>query len=193
MKDTSLKGKPDRQSIRLQGWDYTTPGAYFVTICTHQRQNLFKDERFKEVVQNAWRLIPTHPHASHVRLDEWIVMPNHLHGILILEAREVEAPTKAAGEIDQLSADSLSPYNKAGSIGIIIGSFKSLVTKRIKNLRRGVRLLVWQRGYHDHIVRNEHELEAIRRYIQENPLRWELDRDNLDALLAKMQKHEDIL
>jgi len=82
MQKQSHKDKPHRQSIRLQGWDYTTPGAYFVTICTHQRQNLFRDERFKEVVENAWRLIPTHRHASHVRLDEWIVMPNHLHGIL---------------------------------------------------------------------------------------------------------------
>lgn len=193
MQKQSHKNKSYRRSIRLRGWDYTTPGAYFVTICTHQRQNLFEDGQFKAVVEDAWRLIPTHPHASHVRLDEWVVMPNHLHGILTLEERKVEAPPGTGEETVLPPTSSLQPSNKAGSIGVIIGNFKSSVTKRIKNLRRGDRLQVWQRGYYDHIVRNERELEAIRRYVQENPLRWELDRDNLDALLAKMQKHEDVL
>ena len=92
--------KHHRRSIRLKGWDYRTPGMYFVTICTHQRQNLFEDPVLKEVVEITWRLIPEQRHAKHVRLDEWIVMPNHLHGILVfgpLEEDELQSvPEKGA-------------------------------------------------------------------------------------------------
>ncbi|MFQ5343855.1 MAG: hypothetical protein ACE5F6_20115 [Anaerolineae bacterium] len=86
--------KHRRRSIRLRGWDYTSPVAYFVTICALERQNLFDDDRFRDVAENAWRDIPTHDHAQHVALDKWIVMPSHVHGILVLveeDARRGEA------------------------------------------------------------------------------------------------------
>jgi putative transposase len=210
--------KYHRRSIRLRGWDYTTPGAYFITICTYQRENLFEDDRFRELAENAWRNIPTHPHASRVILDEWIVMPNHLHGILILtdpetndnEARRDEAQIDVS-KTNQISlqaassppADTLFPASslpfdslpssypphgvESGSIGAIVGNFKSLVTRRVNNLRRTPGAKFWQRGYYDRIVRNERELNAIRQYVWDNPRRWEEDRENLDALLARMR------
>ena len=75
--------KHHRQSIRLRGWDYTTPGAYFITICTCRRENLFEEDTFRDLAENTWQNIPAQPHAQHVILDEWVVMPNHLHGVLV--------------------------------------------------------------------------------------------------------------
>jgi REP element-mobilizing transposase RayT len=73
-----------RRSIRLKGYDYTQPGAYFVTVCTQQREHLFDHPPFREVAKSAWLNIPKHRHARHVALDEWVLMPDHLHGILIM-------------------------------------------------------------------------------------------------------------
>ncbi|MFQ5592796.1 MAG: transposase [Anaerolineae bacterium] len=228
--------KHRRRSIRLRGWDYTSPGAYFVTICTYERQNLFDDDRFRDVAENAWRNIPTHDHAEHVVLDEWIVMPNHVHGILVLVEKDVRRGEAGRGEASGLEipytdeiitplASPLQPPDageiiaphasplqpdivvpdglpfladldgglegptgvEPGSVGAVVGNFKSLVTRRINNLRRTPGGKVWQRGYYDRIVRNERELEAIRQYIRDNPARWAEDRENLDALLSRMR------
>jgi REP element-mobilizing transposase RayT len=216
--------KHHRQSIRLRGWDYTTPGAYFVTICTHQRECLFDNLSFKEVAENAWRFIPNQAHARHTQLDEWVVMPNHVHGILVIVspvgARPGEdklreqaqvlwpglalTPPEGDFRVDEVGArppeddfreqaevlsGGLASTLKPGSIGAIVGNFKSLVAGRINNLRRKPGQRVWQRGYYDRIIRNERELNAIRQYIQDNPRRWNEDRDNLDALLRKMRYH----
>jgi len=198
MKKRRNPQKHNRQSIRLRGWDYTTPGAYFITICTYQRENIFADARFKEIVGNTWQAIPTHSHAQHVRLDEWVVMPNHLHGILILENNVGRGEAIGRGEATRIDggmeknpvSELPRPYGggklTSGSVGAVIGNFKSLVARRINNVRRTPGGKVWQRGYYDRIIRNERELNAVRQYIQENPLRWEEDRDNLDTLIAQM-------
>jgi REP element-mobilizing transposase RayT len=205
--------KHHRHSIRLRGWDYTNPGAYFITICTYQRANLFEDEHLRILAENGWRNIPSQPHTRQVVLDEWIVMPNHLHGILILTRTEEEetinenkATLNSAFGLNQDNdaADPLitfppvsplpfdlsptQPHGVApGSIGAIVGNFKSLVTRRVNNLRRTPGQKLWQRGYYERIVRNERELNAIRQYIQDNPRRWAEDRENLDVLVAKMR------
>jgi REP element-mobilizing transposase RayT len=208
---------PQRQSIRLRGWDYTTPGAYFITICTYRRENLFDALILRELAENAWRNIPTHPHARLVTLDEWVVMPNHLHGILMLVDDEQgdEADADCRGEagrklprlaprtsrrpaspLRETFDDTNIPFDpiqslphgvEPGSIGAIIGNFKSLVTRRANNLRRTRGGKLWQRGYYDHIIRNERELDAVRHYIRDNPRRWQDDCDNLEALVAKMR------
>lgn len=197
--------KHHRRSTRLRGWDYSTPGIYFVTICTHERQNLFANDRFRQVVANAWQAIPNHPHARHVDLDEWVVMPNHVHGILVLVEEEGEAETgRGRGEAGRdggpfPSEPSLRPASplhraheadgvKPGSVGAIVGNFKSLAARRINNLRRTPGGRVWQRGYYDRIVRNERELNAIRQYIRNNPRRWTEDRENLERLTARMRQ-----
>ena len=164
--------KSERRSIRLRGWDYTNPSAYFVTICTYRRANTFDEPRFREIAENAWRHIPNQPHAKHAFLHEWILMPNHVHGIIVLDER------------DEVSADSaLSEGTKPGSIPSIVGNYKSLVTRRINNLRRKPGGKVWQRGYYERIIRNEREYDAIRAYIRANPDRWGEDPDNLDSLI----------
>lgn len=170
--------KPNRQSIRLPGWDYRTAAYYFVTFCTHQRQCLFDDPRLHEIAQNAWDYIPQQPHGRHVALDERVIMPNHGHGILRLLVDPAEPPPETGGLHGPLS----------GSVGAIMGNYKMLVAKRAKAMLKAsdTDLKVWQRGYWERIVRNERELNAIRHYIRENPRRWQEDRDNLDQLLGKM-------
>ncbi|MGB3712826.1 MAG: transposase [Candidatus Promineifilaceae bacterium] len=169
--------KHRRRSIRLKGWDYSTPAVYFVTICTHQRESIFNDLSFKVIATNAWIHIPNLPCAEHVILDEWIVMPNHLHGIVVLVKR------KGAGS----SQPSVFGYPRSGSLSTIIGTYKSMVTRRINNLRHTPGGKLWQRGYYERIVRNERELNAIRQYIRANPERWKDDRENLDSIISRMR------
>jgi putative transposase len=165
----------------LSGWDYRSPGHYFVTICTHQRQNLFETATFHEIVTNALTHIPEQAHAQHVRLDEWVVMPNHVHLIVVF----ADYPPQA-----DMSATAVGfTHALAGSLGVVVGRYKTAVTTRVNNLRHSQGAKVWQRGYHERIIRNERELAATRQYIVNNPTRWAEDRDNLDALLAKMTYH----
>jgi REP element-mobilizing transposase RayT len=173
--------KHHRRSIRLRGWDYRAAGYYFVTICTHQRELLFADGRFYDITYHAWQNIPTHPHAQRVDVDEFCIMPNHTHGILI-QTQDLALPAN-----EQAPDESVFQNALAGSLGAIVGNYKSLVTRRINNLRHSQGSKVWQRGYYERIIRNERELNATRQYIRDNPIRWAEDRDNLDRLLTKMQ------
>ena len=169
---------PRRRSMRVRGWDYRSAGLYFVTICSLQRENIFTDKRLHEIAAYAWAFIPEQEHAKHVELDEWVVMPNHVHGIICITAD----PVTPMPESDQLRGP------LAGSLGVIIGNYKMLVTKRVKAMLKvtGTDVKVWQRGYWERIIRNEGELNATREYIRNNPVRWDEDRDNLDSLLDRM-------
>ncbi|BBM69293.1 transposase [Rhodothermus marinus] len=170
-----------RRSIRLKGYDYTQPGAYFVTICTHGRAPLFGDvvdwemrlNDMGEIVRACWHEIPDH--FQHVELDAFVVMPNHVHCIVCI--------------VDNVGATHASPLHASprrnkprgpapGSIGAIVGAFKSAVTQRINQRCGTPGTSVWQRNYYEHIIRTERALNAIRRYIAENPLHWHLDRYN---------------
>jgi len=173
-----MAGVPDRRSIRLRGFDYRSAGAYFVTVVAWDRRCLFGEiveervslSRIGEVVARLWRDIPRH--FSHVHLDAFVVMPNHLHGILVLQGRGTacRAPTEAFGR----------PI--AGSLSTITRSFKSAST-RLVNLERGTPgASFWQRGYYERIVRDDDNLNRLRRYIEENPLRWALDEENPNRL-----------
>jgi len=172
--------KHHRRSTRLRDWDYRSVGIYFVTLCTYQRENLFDNPVWRELVENGWVSITNHPHAQYIALDEWIVMPNHLHGILIIIRADILTPAETSSQTGLHNAES-------GSIGTVMGNYKSLMTRRINNLRYTPGGKVWQRGYYDRIIRNEGELNATRQYIQNNPLRWAEDRENLDELLDKMR------
>ena len=155
-----------RRSIRLPGHDYGSPGAYFVTVCA--RTHLFGQvragsvtlSRYGEITSRCWAEIPNH--FPHVRIDVFLVMPDHIHGILFLSRREASAA--AVGRI--------SP----GSLGVVIRSFKSAVAFRI-NALRGPRVGgIWQRNYFDQIIQNHDDLERVRAYIQNNPARWSRNR-----------------
>ena len=172
--------KHHRHSIRNPNWDYRSPGYYFVTICTYQRQNLFENQEFHDIAAHALGRVPEQAHARHVKIDEWIVMPNHLHGILIIIRADILTSSETSSQTGLHNAES-------GSIGAIVGNFKSLMTRRINNLRPTPGGKVWPRGDYDRIIPNEQELNATRQYIQNNPLRWAEDRENLDDLLTKMR------
>ena len=160
-----------RRSRRLEGYDYSQAGAYFVTLCAHDRECLFGDlhgsgirlGEFGKIVAEEWTRCSEIRHE--VELDEWVVMPNHLHGIVV-----ITAPGEAHGRAP------LHP--RTGSLSSLVAGFKAATTKRINVLRGTPGRPVWQRNYYDHIIRNEASLDAIRRYIVENPLRWSEDEEN---------------
>lgn len=179
-----------RRSIRLAGWDYRTSAAYFVTICTHERECLFLDIQWGNIAETCWLNIPKT--ASRIVLDEWVVMPNHVHGILIL----TESADTPVAPFNWRHAPPLPDFETrsfanapAGSLGAIIRSYKAAVTRRINHRCHTPGHKRWQRGYYERIVRDQSELERIRTYIHENPNRWAEDRDNLDELLKRMVYH----
>jgi putative transposase len=160
-----------RHSIRLPKYDYTQDGAYFVTIVTYQRELLFDDPVLRQIVETFWRRIPLH--MPHVKSDTCVVMPNHFHGILWLMKTGLGTSTP-----DTIS----SPQSLlvAGSLGAIVGNFKSITTRRINQVRKTPGQPVWQRNYYEHIIRHEKELNAIREYILDNPANWLQDVENPD-------------
>ena len=226
----------ERRSIRLQGYDYTQAGAYFVTICTQDRECLFGEVVAGEMVLNTygrvvttfWQRIPRH--FAWVELDEWVVMPNHIHGIIVITGRgeasrqspdaerhgskgEAHFPLEPIpGDASPLLGDSrqspdaerhgskgeahfplepipgdASPLQRgdsrpagppSGSLGAIVGNFKSVTTRRINRIRKTPGARVWQRNYYERVIRNERELNAVRQYIHNNPGHWSEDREN---------------
>jgi putative transposase len=192
--------KHHRRSIRLKGYDYTEPGAYFVTICTSKREHLFghiQDEkmhlnRYGEVIQFNWNNLPKiYPH---VQLDEFVIMPDHIHGIIILKndpvgagSPTVESPTKnlykPAPTIESPTKNPHQPAQKRHGLPQIIRSLKTCSATRINQLRSTKGNPVWQRGYYEHIVRNEQALFNIRRYIINNPLKWQKDKLNSTTVI----------
>jgi len=130
--------------------------------------------------------------ARFVKLDEWIVMPNHLHGIIIITetiCRDLEYESTTSPHKDILISDaSFLRSASPGSLGVIIGNFKSVVTRRINRMRKSQGGKVWQRGYYERIVRNDRELNAIRQYISDNPQLWSEYRENLDNVIQRMDQ-----
>lgn len=150
---------PNRKSPRLQGYDYSTEGAYFVTICTHQRRHLFGEisnhiMRLTSAGDTAtvcWQAIPQH--YPDVALDAFVVMPNHMHGILFLSG--------SSGEFRTI-------------LGRVINAYKGAVTARLRS-HVSSDVVIWQGRYHDHIIRDDASLNRIRDYVTDNPLRWSED------------------
>ena len=153
--------KHHRRSIRLPGFDYTQDGLYFVTLATQERACLFDDPIMYTLAETLWQQIPRH--FPFVSLDAWVLMPNHLHGILLLAGRP-------EGRGDR-SNSKLAP----GSLGAIIGNYKSVTTRRLNQIAGLEGRTVWQRNYYERVIRSETELAAIRKYIEQNPAHWALD------------------
>jgi len=178
-RDSSLKS---RRSIRLPGYDYRQSGVYFVTLCTYQKAKLFgtvvdgelKLNDLGEVVSEEWQLIPRH--RRNVLIDQFVVMPNHFHGLVITDSCYTNESRGHNSLQDVKPPRTLS----AGSLGAIVGQFKLAVSRQAKYRRLHPYKSIWQRNYYDHIVRNEASLKDIRRYIVENPARWRDDRLYVD-------------
>ena len=171
-----ISDKHRRHSIRLKDYDYSQAGAYFVTICTHNRKLIFGDVvegemRLNEygcVVETEW--IKAADFLNIVYLFFCFVRPNHFTGDFMIlvwapPSGRPYAPTSPHGP-------------PSGSLGAIIGQFKSAASKRINKLRGTPGIPIWQRNYYEHIIRNEDDLAEIREYIMNNPQRWEFDKEN---------------
>ena len=164
-----------RRSVRLPTHDYTSPGAYFLTICTAHRLCLFGSVRNQGVVLSKlgvlaevlWRQAPSH--AEGIDLDAFVVMPNHLHAIVVIpgdgRGTACRGPTEARPETFS--------HPRKGSLATLVRSYKPAVTReagRILGIRE-----VWQRGFYEHVVRGRMQLLRVRDYIENNPIRWATD------------------
>ncbi|HQF61561.1 MAG TPA: hypothetical protein PLT26_03595 [Anaerolineaceae bacterium] len=175
----------NRRSIRLPGYDYTQPGAYFITVVTYARAFILG-----EITGETMRLSPIGEMVSEelprlenrfaaLELDEWVIMPNHVHILLIL-GRGTGDSIKSLPHIDLPRAPTSERFGApvAGSIPTIVRSLKSSTTQRFIRLTGDRSTRLWQRNYYDRIIRTEDELRRARGYIQNNPLQWALDSEN---------------
>ena len=190
-----------RHSVRLQGYDYSQSGVYYITIVTFRRECLFGGIRdggmqlsgMGHIADENWRAIPAHfPNAE---LGEFVIMPNHLHGIIIVGATQWVAPPRDAkppidsiavaptqvipitGDSKTIASSQTKPNGpKRGSIGAIIGAYKMSVTRRIQAECNGAN--IWQRNYYEHIIRNDDDHNRIQFYIESNPANWMDDEEN---------------
>jgi len=192
-----------RRSIRLNGYDYTRAGAYYVTACTHERAHMFGDvadaimvpNAMGAAVQRCWDAIPEH--MPMVVCDAFVVMPNHVHGIIVItdmvasddamaggwsvgagNFRPVQPPVPPADMITPPdNAKRIMPVMQKGSLGHIMQTFKAAVSRQA--IRDGLMprgAPIWQRGYYEHIIRDGAAHDRIAQYIADNPANWPKDR-----------------
>lgn len=169
-----------RKSIRMPSYDYSFPGEYFITICTNKQLDKFGEviegklilNNIGEIVYKFWFEIPKH--FANVELDEFVVMPNHFHGIIFLKGMcrgEVSSPQVRQGK-------GILPLQ---TLGQVVAFYKYQTTKLINEIRNKPGLSFWQRNYYERVIRNDDELNRIREYIIYNPLKWAFDHENSDG------------
>jgi putative transposase len=189
---------PKRKPLRLPNYDYSQNGAYYITICTHHRECVFGEvvdgvmvlNEAGRMVESVWHNLPNH--YPNIVLDAFIIMPNHLHFIIFVGSihESTQAPDAHVGDGLQPSQSCEYPsregYKWEGykpsptfhGLPEIIRGFKTFSSKQINQHRQTQGIPVWQRGYYDHIVRNDADLTRIRKYIANNPAQWALDENN---------------
>lgn len=185
-----------RQSIRLKGYDYTQTGAYFVTICTYQRNCLFGeivDGEMKlnisgEIAKSSWLSITRH--FANVELDEFVIMPNHLHGIIIIVENEVKQDFSENQNLPSQCFDNIGIKSvkingtQSQSLAAIIQNYKSVSSRKINQIHQAKGNVIWQRNYYEHIIRNAEVFNQIHQYILNNPINWQTDQENPQNLQA---------
>ena len=177
----------NRKLNRLKGYDYSRDGWYFVTICIKDRiKCLGKIEngkmildKYGKIAKKYWSEIPDH--YNNVFLDEWIIMPNHIHGIIVIE-NDDKTITATVGTGHCPVPTTVNTGSKYGLLSKTVKSFKEISLKTIRKQFNDFEFS-WQRSFYDHIIRDEKSLEKIRNYIANNPLKWETDRNNQEKLL----------
>lgn len=173
----------NRKNIRWRRWDYRWDGLYFITICTQNRAHFFGEIKNGKMILSPvgvladifWHEIPKH--AKGVTLDAFVVMPNHIHGIIILENETEPLPVKPReGEPDILRSPDELRFQRPGknSISTMVGGYKSAVTKHVNRLELQEDW-AWQSRFHDHVIRNETSFNHIQNYIHTNIENWEDD------------------
>jgi putative transposase len=184
-----MKYNPDkhhRKSIRLQGYDYSSSGAYFITLCVHQKQHLLGEivggkmqlNEYGKIVQEEWH--KSSKIRKEIKLDVFVVMPNHVRGIVWILPPDTLTPNVGAQDLAPLriTENRSQLVRQKKSLGSFVAGFKMAVTKRINELRHLPGTPVWQRNYHEHIIRNDDNCNRIREYIQHNPKNWSTDEEN---------------
>jgi putative transposase len=176
------RGRQGRRSIRLPGYDYTSPGAYFVTICVRGRECLLGEIVDGEMRLNEWGRIAAESwqwlgqQYPYVSLDAWVIMPNHMHGIIVIHEDDTVHADGGSRDDSRIAPTRIAPtiaaVKKRKPLGRLVGAFKTVSTKHINQLRDMPGVPFWQRNYWEHIVRNDTSLNRIREYIQNNPARW---------------------
>ncbi len=158
---------PSRKAMRLKGYDYSWDGAYFITICCHEKRHLFGYvtegkmilNQYGKIAQAEWQR--TKDLRKNVFLDSYVVMPNHFHAILIIK-------TEDNAHVPQI----------ASTVGDVMKGYKQAVTIGMRSL--GYSGKVWQRGYYDHIIRNIYDYDATMAYITNNPQNWSKDQQQTE-------------
>jgi REP element-mobilizing transposase RayT len=142
---------PKRKTIRIPGYDYSTPNYYYITICTHEKKCIFgypgDINEFGKTADECFRMIPEYNPG--IKIDKYVIMPNHIHAIVIITGEDRESKR---------------------TLNFAVGQFKSAVTKRIREKTPGIE--VWQRSFYDHVIRNQQGYERIWLYIEDNPRKW---------------------
>ena len=166
------KELPQRKRLRLKNFDYSTPGAYFVTVCTHNRKCTLSrvvgaihespEIQLTEYGKIVDRLINTIPQQSLATIDRYVIMPNHIHLVIMIT------------DSDELRAIRESPLRGRSIVSKVVGYIKMNSSKEIHS--RYGETKVWQRGFYDHIIRNQYDYEEIANYIYLNPTRWQADK-----------------
>jgi putative transposase len=183
-----------RRSIRLKEYDYSQAGAYFITVCAWKKENIFGEikngemllNEYGQIVHGHWDAIPG---LNNAEIDEFIIMPNHIHGIVSLSnvGAQFIAPfrkttTEKQGVMNiaptEYNGSKQGAINHAPTVGEIVRAFKARCTHAINKLRNTPGVPLWQRNYYEHIIRDDRELYAIREYIRYNPLKWDEDEEN---------------
>ena len=174
-----------RRTTRLTDYDYSRSGGYFVTICTHHRNCLFAEivdgkailNEFGKIVESRWWDLPNR--YPGVEIDQFVIMPNHLHGILIINEYSVGAIHELPLQQRKGSPEIQMRKNRRKMLlPKIIGFLKMNSAKEINEIRKTSGQPVWQRNYYEHVIRNEKDLARIYEYIENNPLQWHLDEEN---------------
>ena len=184
-----------RRSIRLKDYDYSSAGAYFVTLCVLNRECIFGEvtdgvimlNHPGEIVQAEW--LKSAEIRKEIELDAFIVMPNHLHGIIVIDhalpsvGATGGSPYGRSPQINHIRqrAPGRSPRQPGPSprsLGALVAGFKSATTIRINEIRQNSGCPLWQRNYYERVIRDERELERLRDYITGNPAKWAEDREN---------------
>jgi len=170
-----------RKSIRLEDYDYTSPGEYFITICTHNHKctlgEINKGEMWLneigKIVEEEW--LRTLNIRSGIKLDVFVIMPNHIRGIIVISDESSKQSVVGTHSCASLQ-------RKPRSLGSIIAGFKSAATKRINEMQHTPSLHVWQKRFYDRVIRNDKELAIIRDYFHNNVLQWTFKDDNPDDI-----------
>jgi len=177
-----------RRSIRLRGYDYAQAGDYYVTLCVKEWESLLgailRNEmllsRIGEIVKECWEGIPGHfPRAA---LDQYVIMPDHMHGIIALV--DQVGTRHAVSRLEKILPPRSEQFGRpvSGSLSTIIRSFKSAASKRIHS--EGFSTFAWQSRFYEHIIRDGRDLDRIRNYIADNVSKWSEDNENHESHAA---------